>query len=189
MLNDNQDRTTANWIKEAQKGYIRMGLLILLNKKPAHGYEIMKEIRERTKGFWSPTPGGIYPILKSLENAHYIRGQWSTQKNRKIRTYHITESGKMILKNALKKQRQITENINALFREFSTDVLNINLETSTLPSMPLTFSAFLEDNPQVDVAKLESQKEALLKNIKMHQEQLDQINRLIAEKKKAPLKS
>jgi PAS domain S-box-containing protein len=30
--------------EEAQKGYIRIGVLILLNKKPSHGYEIMKEI-------------------------------------------------------------------------------------------------------------------------------------------------
>jgi hypothetical protein len=34
---DTQDKTTANWMKEAQKGYIRVAVLILLNKKPPHG--------------------------------------------------------------------------------------------------------------------------------------------------------
>ena len=47
MQTEKEEKTTANWIKEAQKGYIRMGVLILLNKKPSHGYEIMKEIIAR----------------------------------------------------------------------------------------------------------------------------------------------
>ena len=44
MIHDIEDKTTASWMKEAQKGYIRMGVLILLNKKPSHGYEIMKTL-------------------------------------------------------------------------------------------------------------------------------------------------
>ncbi len=75
MITNNEDKTTANWLKEAQKGYIRMGVLILLNKKPSHGYEIMKEINCRTKGFWQPTAGGVYPILRDLEKSEYIKGQ------------------------------------------------------------------------------------------------------------------
>ena len=67
MKPETQDQTTQNWMKEAQKGYIRMGVLMLLNKKPSHGYELMKEINSRTKGFWQPTAGGVYPILRDLE--------------------------------------------------------------------------------------------------------------------------
>ena len=186
MLN-NEEKTTASWLKEAQKGYIRIGILILLNKKPSHGYEIMKEIRNRTKGFWSPTPGGVYPILRSLENAHYIKGEWSTQNNRKIRAYRITESGKIILKKALVKQAEITENINALFKEFSIDVLNIQPNSFATPIMPMPFSAFLEDNNEIDIEKLEKQKEILLQSLKMHQEKLDLISKIISEKKKVIL--
>ena len=65
MATEKEEKTTANWLKEAQKGTTRMGILILLNKKPAHGYEIMKEINNRTKGFWKPTAGGVYPILET----------------------------------------------------------------------------------------------------------------------------
>jgi DNA-binding PadR family transcriptional regulator len=186
---DNQDKTTTNWLKEAQKGYIRMGILILLNKKPAHGYEIMKQIKNRTKGFWSPTPGGVYPILRSLENSHYIKGKWSTQNNRKIRTYSITESGKIILRKALVKQGEITENISSLFKEFSVDVLNIHPSSFTMPAMPLPLSAFLEDEKDLDIEALEKQKETILKSLKMQQERIDLINKLISEKRKAALQS
>jgi DNA-binding PadR family transcriptional regulator len=44
--------TAGHWLKETQKGYIRIAALILLSKKPYHGYEIMREIKERTMGFW-----------------------------------------------------------------------------------------------------------------------------------------
>jgi DNA-binding PadR family transcriptional regulator len=47
-----EDETTAgHWLKEAQEGYMRIAALILLSKKPYHGYEIMGEIKERTMGF------------------------------------------------------------------------------------------------------------------------------------------
>ena len=125
MASETEDKTTANWMKEAQKGYIRMGVLILLNKKPSHGYEIMKEINSRTKGFWQPTAGGVYPILRDLEKSGYIKGQWETQKNRRLKVYKITESGEQILRKAILKQTEIFNNIGSLFREFSRDVLNV----------------------------------------------------------------
>ena len=45
-----EEKTAAHWLKETQKGYIRIAVLILLSKKPHHGYEIMREIKERTMG-------------------------------------------------------------------------------------------------------------------------------------------
>src|SRR4030042_2200855 len=115
MASENEDKTTASWMKEAQKGYIRMGVLILINKKPSHGYEIMKEINSRTKGFWQPTAGGVYPILRDLEKSGYIKGQWQTQKNRKLKVYAITQSGDTILRHAIVKQSEIFKNISSLF--------------------------------------------------------------------------
>ena len=97
MHTESEEETTAHWMKEAQKGYIRVAVLILLSQKPHHGYEIMKEIRDKTKGFWKPTAGGVYPILRDLEESGYIEGEWSSLKNRKIKVYKITETGRIIL--------------------------------------------------------------------------------------------
>jgi hypothetical protein len=33
MTAEKEEKTTANWMKEAQKGYIRMGVLILLKQE------------------------------------------------------------------------------------------------------------------------------------------------------------
>jgi PadR family transcriptional regulator, regulatory protein PadR len=184
MPTDN-DKVTSNWMKEAHKGYTRIGILILLNKKPSHGYELMKEIKDRTKGFWTPTPGGVYPVLRSLEKEKYIKGEWSTQNNRKIRTYKITSLGKTILQKALIKQREITDNINTLFKDFSVDVLEIKTDSLQMPKMPMPFSVFLEEEKnKIDVKTLEEQKNHILQSIKMHQERLTEINKMLTEEKR-----
>ncbi len=185
MEAEKEEKTTANWLKEAQKGYIRMGILILLNKKPSHGYEIMKEINTRTKGFWQPTAGGVYPILRDLENSGYIKGEWQIQKNRRLKVYKITESGELILKRAIVKQAEISNNIGNLFREFARDVLNIEINKS-MPNMPLFFTPFLEENPDSEetLKYLEHERKHTYESAKMTQEKLKQIDKRIREIKK-----
>ena len=186
MATENEDKTTANWMREAQKGIIRMGVLILINKKPSHGYEIMKEINSRTKGFWQPTAGGVYPILRDLEKSGYIKGHWETQKNRRLKIYKITQSGEAILKHAIVKQAQIFNNISSLFHEFARDVLNIETATIPMPSVPSPFTAFLEDksNSEENLKHLEFERKHLREMIKKSQEQLRLIDKRIAEVKK-----
>ncbi len=145
---DQQEKTTASWMKEAQKGYIRVAVLILVNKKPSHGYEIMKDIKDRTQGFWKPTAGGVYPVLRSLEKAGYIAGEWTTKRNRQIKTYCITEAGRQILSHALIKQSEIAASMNSLFQEFSRDVLNVEASDFPFRAMASPFSAFLEEESQ-----------------------------------------
>ena len=184
MAAENEEKTTANWMKEAQKGYIRMGVLILLNKKPSHGYEIMKEINSRTKGFWQPTAGGVYPILRDLEKSGYIKGHWETQKNRRLKVYKITQSGELILKHAIIKQTEIFNNIGVLFREFSRDVLNVEADGS-MPTIPSPFSPFLEDNgTERNLKHLEHDRKHIYETIKTMRERLKIIDQRISEIKK-----
>jgi DNA-binding PadR family transcriptional regulator len=185
MATEKEEKTTANWLKEAQKGTIRIGILILLNKKPAHGYEIMKEINNRTKGFWKPTAGGVYPILRDLEKTGYIKGEWQTQKNRRLKVYKITESGELILRHAIVKQAEISNNIGNLFREFAKDVLNI--ETASLPIIPSFFSPFLEEKPdsEENLKHLEVEREHTYETVKMMQKRLKQIDKRIKEIKES----
>lgn len=186
MITDSEDKTTANWMKEAQKGYIRMGVLILLNKKPSHGYEIMKEINSRTKGFWQPTAGGVYPILRDLEKSGYIKGHWETQKNRRLKIYKITQSGELILRHAILKQTEIFKNIGSLFREFSRDVLNIEAADVSMPAMPSPFSAFLEEKAggEENLKQLEHERNHIYESVKTMRDKLRLIDKRIAEIKK-----
>ena len=182
---EEDEKTTTNWVKEAQKGYLRVVALIIINKQPAHGYEIMKEIKDKTKGFWKPTAGGVYPILRGLEKAEYIEGEWSTIKNRDIKAYKITQTGEAILKRAIIKQSELANTMNGLFQEFARDVLNMEPETLPMPVMPNPFAAFLgeENRKTIDIKELELQRKQLKQHIKMMQEKLKAIDKLLAEEK------
>jgi len=184
MFSEEEEKTAADWLKEAQKGYMRIAVLILLSKKQHHGYEIMKEIKDRTKGFWRPTAGGIYPILQSLEKAGYIEGEWEFQKKRRRKIYKITKAGRLILKRALVKQSQIANNMSTLFEEFARDVLNLETKSLPMPRIPTPFSIFFEDkNKKHENSQkaLEKKRSHIKQMIKMLKSELQTINKRLAE--------
>ena len=148
----------------------------------------MKEIENRTKGFWAPTPGGVYPILRDLEKNGYIKGEWHTHKNRQLKIYKITPSGESILKQAIIKQSEIFSNMSNLFTEFTRDVLNI--ETAPpLPNIPSPFSPFLEDKNKdhETLQHLETHRKHLIASINTMRQRFREIDQKISEiKKQAP---
>jgi DNA-binding PadR family transcriptional regulator len=175
--------TAGQWLKETQKGYIRIAVLILLSKKPHHGYEIMKEIKERTMGFWTPTGGGIYPILRNLEDSRYIEGKWDLQKKRKRKIFRITQAGKQVLERSLAKESKIANSMAGLFTEFMKDVLDVE-KTVSIPRIPNLFSVFLEERkekPEDTMNVLEGKRKQIEKMIRELQKELAAINRRIVQ--------
>jgi DNA-binding PadR family transcriptional regulator len=181
----------ADWHKEMRRGYLRIAVLTLLSRKPRHGYEIMKEIKERSGGFWRPTAGGIYPILQSLEESGYVEGEWDAGQRRKRKTYRITEIGRPVLQQALARQNQIADSMGDLFREFMKDVLDV--KSAARPPMPNLFSTFLEEKKErpedaVNLLKLKrGQIEEVIGNL---QKELRIINKRLStmEQKKKTLR-
>ena len=80
------------------KGFLTFLVLKLIGKKPYSGEEIRQEleIRKGTK----PSPGTIYPVLKSLAANGWIKEIKSKGKEKR---YHLTPSGKKELANATKR--------------------------------------------------------------------------------------
>src|ERR1700704_1929511 len=66
----------------ARRGDVRAAALALLAERPMHGYEMIKEVEERTEGAWTPSAGSIYPTLQMLEDEELIRGEESDGKRR-----------------------------------------------------------------------------------------------------------
>jgi DNA-binding PadR family transcriptional regulator len=77
-----------------EQGDLRYVLLQLISEKPSHGYELIKEIEERMGGFYSPSPGVVYPTLTMLEELGWIR-QAGSEGARKA--YEITDEGRVAL--------------------------------------------------------------------------------------------
>lgn len=48
------------------RGQIRTALLALLADESMHGYEMIRQIDERSGGRWKPSPGAVYPTLQQM---------------------------------------------------------------------------------------------------------------------------
>lgn len=73
-----------------EHGRLRLALLQLIAAKPAHGYELIKAIEEKTQGAYCPSPGVVYPTLTLLEELGYVSVDASSG-SRKL--YSITTTG------------------------------------------------------------------------------------------------
>jgi DNA-binding PadR family transcriptional regulator len=61
--------------RKARRGDARTAALLLLAEEPRNGYQIMQELKERSDGAWSPSPGSVYPALQQLEDEGLIRSE------------------------------------------------------------------------------------------------------------------
>ncbi len=75
------------------RGDMKYALLWLLQERPMHGYEMIKALEQRSGGFYSPSPGSIYPTLQMLEEGGYVTG--SEVEGKKV--YTITDAGRALL--------------------------------------------------------------------------------------------
>jgi DNA-binding PadR family transcriptional regulator len=73
--------------------HLQLLILALLAEKPAHGYELIKVIEERSEGFYTPSPGVIYPALTYLEEV----GHASVAQDGGRKLYTITPQGETYL--------------------------------------------------------------------------------------------
>src|SRR6266536_690750 len=72
------------------QGDLRLIALALIAEQPRHGYEIIKVLEDKTAGWYSPSPGIVYPTLTYLEEAGYVTVQADGAK----KLYSITEEGR-----------------------------------------------------------------------------------------------
>lgn len=86
-------------------GEFRIAILSLLSESPKHGYQLMKEMKERSGGTYRASPGSVYPTLQQLEGEDLI----SSQLEEGRRTYTLTAAGKKELEKDPDSARRIWE--------------------------------------------------------------------------------
>lgn len=95
------------------KGDFKFLILDLLQEKPRHGYDIIRELEAKFHGFYSPSPGTIYPTLQYLEDMGHVTVQNQDGK----RIYTITADGLKFLS----EQAQTVNDIRAHMRSHCQD--------------------------------------------------------------------
>jgi DNA-binding PadR family transcriptional regulator len=102
------------------KGDFKYLILDLLKEKPRHGYEIIREMEEKFGGFYTPSPGAVYPNLQWLEDMNYVTVQ--AQDGKKI--YTITEEGLKFLSEKEKETEEVKKQMKDWWGSWNTEFRN-----------------------------------------------------------------
>lgn len=92
-----------------ESGEIRLALLSLLAGEPKHGYQLMKEMQERSSGAYRASAGSVYPTLQQLEDEELVASDQQSGR----RVYHLTKAGKKELEKEAPAVRDIWERAEA----------------------------------------------------------------------------
>lgn len=68
-------------------------LLGVLSEGPAHGYEVIRRLREASDGVFDYPEGTVYPSLHQLQKDGVLQSSWDTVGGRRRRVYQITPQG------------------------------------------------------------------------------------------------
>lgn len=97
-------RGRRHWFESGDMKYV---ILKLLKDRPMHGYEVMKELEERTHGCYTPSPGSVYPTLQWLEDEGLVKSRDDEGK----KVYEITDAGKAFLTENKSRVEDIFERV------------------------------------------------------------------------------
>jgi DNA-binding PadR family transcriptional regulator len=76
------------------KGTLPLLVLATLRDGELHGYEIVRRIRDRSSGAFSPSEGSLYPTLHRLEADGALEATWRAgDGGPRRRYYRITRGG------------------------------------------------------------------------------------------------
>jgi DNA-binding PadR family transcriptional regulator len=99
-------------------GALRLYLLALLESGPKHGYELIKALKERFGGTYSPSAGTIYPRLGKLEE----EGLVATESAGRRTNYHITPAGLAELNLRREELAAVEKEISASVRRLTENL-------------------------------------------------------------------
>jgi DNA-binding PadR family transcriptional regulator len=83
--------------RKAGRGDIRAAILRLLAERPMHGYQIIREVAERSEDVWRPSPGSVYPTLQQLEDEDLVS---QVQSETGKRVFELTDAGRAAAEQA-----------------------------------------------------------------------------------------
>jgi DNA-binding PadR family transcriptional regulator len=105
---------------------VTWAVLGLLGLKPMSGYDIKNAVDRTIRHFWAASYGQIYPELKRLEQAGWIKGSDESRGARARRVYKITAQGRRELRGWMHgRETRIEMRDESLLRLIFADTLPI----------------------------------------------------------------
>lgn len=102
--------------RQLKKGVLDIVVLDLLNDQSMYGYQIILEMKKRSRFLSTMKEGTLYPLLYRLEDDGYIQSEWSQAQDKVTpkKYYTITSQG----------QKELTE-LKQFWFAFSNEISKI----------------------------------------------------------------
>ncbi|MFC4769081.1 poly-beta-hydroxybutyrate-responsive repressor [Effusibacillus consociatus] len=105
------------------KNFLVPFVLLLLQRMPIHGYELMQKLTEM--GFQALDQGNLYRMLRQLEKDKYVRSEWDTSSSGPAkRLYSLTDIGEAYLQTYAQELERYQKMLGQFFSMY-TNMLNL----------------------------------------------------------------
>lgn len=101
--------------RHLRRGSAKAIILSLLQEQRMYGYQLNKELRRRSQGYFQFKEGTLYPALHRMEKQGLLRGEWQVVEQGPSRKYyHLTDKGRRELDRLQRDWAAFTEQMLAL---------------------------------------------------------------------------
>lgn len=105
--------------RQMKKGVLDMLVLKLLENDKKYGYQLIQELREKSRDIFCLKEGTLYPILYRLEDDQLVESNWCEPEAKQIprKYYMITQKGLNELAKIYSVWKQMTEGAERIMEE------------------------------------------------------------------------
>jgi PadR family transcriptional regulator PadR len=102
--------------RELLRSHLDLMVLAVLDRGPAHGYRLIRDLERRSGGTFNLPEGTVYPILHRLENEGLVASRWAIDQGRRRRVYALSAAGRAALKRSRAEWRQLVGAVDTILR-------------------------------------------------------------------------
>jgi len=103
-----------------QKGSLSLLVLQVLQNGDSHGYQIAKDIKQKSAGTLDFKEGTLYPTLHNLEQQGCITSYTAEENGRQRRYYRLTPIGQQMLSHERDEWLRYQTAVNKILDEGSS---------------------------------------------------------------------
>ena len=97
---------------QMRKGSSEIIVFSLLAEESMYGYQMTRELKRRSGGYFHMKEGLLYPTLHRMEQEGLIASEWRAGTgSRRRKYYHITDKGRQALRAQTAAWRTFTERL------------------------------------------------------------------------------
>lgn len=102
-----------------KRGTVDLVVLSVLMERDMYGYEIVKTIKDKSKGNYEIPLGTLYPVLYRFIENDYLSDRDEIVNKRLRKYYHIEDKGKEFYRELLQEYKKISAGVNLITKAVS----------------------------------------------------------------------